>query len=585
MPLRARRGARSARRAAAAGGERSDRLRHAVDGVDRARRLEERQPHVLVLLEADRHFLADARRRTGSHADDVRREVDTGILGERDVGDHVRRLEGRVPLVRVHGEADDGAATRHRDGLGGPAPAVRADRRRRVDELSAVVAALDAQHAVGARRPEPLVGRRELRERPQRAPDRSQDPLVHQPLWPLPTTRPYPNIDVNVEGYARCRRRLALVRSARPVHEARPGRVPRPRAAGRGGRRPADVGVRRAPRRPLQRRRRHRPGRHEGELLPRVDGMGPRRGPPRCARPRGRASASSTSAASTRRSSSRARSAWADRTSAWSTTPPSAGWPSRSTTTAWRRSRPTRATGCCRSRSCRRGTSTRACSEARRVAGLGARGVNMTSDPQDLGAPDLASRAWDPFWEVCSRAAAAGPLPHRRQPDRHDVLRPVPVGLPRREHQAGHRRHAALHRQRARRDERDPLGHVRPASRPDRWSRWRAGSGGSPSSSRRSTTRWRRTRPQELAQLEKMPSEYFRSNLYATFWFENNRNKLPDLIEAVGEDRILFETDFPHPTCLYPNPLQTRRDEDGDARAGDPGARSSARTPRALYRL
>jgi predicted TIM-barrel fold metal-dependent hydrolase len=24
----------------------------------------------------------------------------------------------------------------------------------------------------------------------------------------------------------------------------------------------------------------------------------------------------------------------------------------------------------------------------------------------------------------------------------------------------------------------------------------------------------------------------------------------------VGEDRILFETDFPHPTCLYPDPLQ-----------------------------
>jgi len=61
--------------------------------------------------------------------------------------------------------------------------------------------------------------------------------------------------------------------------------------------------------------------------------------------------------------------------------------------------------------------------------------------------------------------------------------------------------------------------------------------------------------PKELAALGKMPSEYFKSNLYATFWFENNRNKLPDLIEAVGEDCILFETDFPHPTCLYPNPL------------------------------
>ena len=53
-----------------------------------------------------------------------------------------------------------------------------------------------------------------------------------------------------------------------------------------------------------------------------------------------------------------------------------------------------------------------------------------------------------------------------------------------------------------------------------------------------------------------MPSEYFRSNLFATFWFENNRNNLPALVDVIGEDNILFETDFPHPTCLYPNPLQ-----------------------------
>jgi predicted TIM-barrel fold metal-dependent hydrolase len=63
--------------------------------------------------------------------------------------------------------------------------------------------------------------------------------------------------------------------------------------------------------------------------------------------------------------------------------------------------------------------------------------------------------------------------------------------------------------------------------------------------------------PADLARLGKPPSEYFRSNLYATFWFENNRNRLPDLVDAVGVDSILFETDFPHPTCLYPDPLET----------------------------
>jgi len=61
--------------------------------------------------------------------------------------------------------------------------------------------------------------------------------------------------------------------------------------------------------------------------------------------------------------------------------------------------------------------------------------------------------------------------------------------------------------------------------------------------------------PGEVAKLSKLPSEYFRSNIYATFWFENFRNRLPELVNAVGEDNILFETDFPHPTCLYPDPV------------------------------
>src|SRR5258708_6437450 len=40
--------------------------------------------------------------------------------------------------------------------------------------------------------------------------------------------------------------------------------------------------------------------------------------------------------------------------------------------------------------------------ETERLAGLGFRGVNMTLDPQDSGAPDYASRYWDPLWAACS---------------------------------------------------------------------------------------------------------------------------------------------------------------------------------------
>ena len=40
--------------------------------------------------------------------------------------------------------------------------------------------------------------------------------------------------------------------------------------------------------------------------------------------------------------------------------------------------------------------------EAQRIAALGFRGVNMTSDPQETGSPDFADPAWDPFWEACA---------------------------------------------------------------------------------------------------------------------------------------------------------------------------------------
>ena len=63
--------------------------------------------------------------------------------------------------------------------------------------------------------------------------------------------------------------------------------------------------------------------------------------------------------------------------------------------------------------------------------------------------------------------------------------------------------------------------------------------------------------PEHAKKLKKLPSEYFRDNWYATFWFENGRGDLQHLIDTVGEDNIMFETDFPHPTCLYPTPLET----------------------------
>lgn len=54
---------------------------------------------------------------------------------------------------------------------------------------------------------------------------------------------------------------------------------------------------------------------------------------------------------------------------------------------------------------------------------------------------------------------------------------------------------------------------------------------------------------EERPDLALLPSEYFARNVYACYWFEQTAPR--HLLDAVGADNILFETDFPHPTSLY----------------------------------
>jgi len=58
------------------------------------------------------------------------------------------------------------------------------------------------------------------------------------------------------------------------------------------------------------------------------------------------------------------------------------------------------------------------------------------------------------------------------------------------------------------------------------------------------------TDPGERSLQKRRPTEYFRDHIYATFWFESIAPM--KLIEDVGVNNVLVETDIPHPTCLYP---------------------------------
>jgi predicted TIM-barrel fold metal-dependent hydrolase len=67
---------------------------------------------------------------------------------------------------------------------------------------------------------------------------------------------------------------------------------------------------------------------------------------------------------------------------------------------------------------------------------------------------------------------------------------------------------------------------------------------------------------------ERRPWDYFKDHFWVTYWFEKVGPK--QLLETVGVNKVLFETDFPHPTALYPNVqehiVETLKDYSADVR-------------------
>lgn len=192
--------------------------------------------------------------------------------------------------------------------------------------------------------------------------------------------------------------------------------------------------------------------------------------------------------------------------------------------------------------------------EVERAAGLGLRGVNLTADPQDVGAPDLASRAWDPVWEACASLHMPvhfhigaslttmnyfGTYPW----DSHDDDMKLAIGG------------TLLFIGNAR-----VVVNIICSGMLERFPDLKvvsveSGAGWVPFILEALDYEMSENAPRQRAAMSLSPSEYFKRQIYATTWFE--RSDLPTVIKAIGEDNVMFETDFPHPTCLYPDPLKT----------------------------
>jgi uncharacterized protein len=190
--------------------------------------------------------------------------------------------------------------------------------------------------------------------------------------------------------------------------------------------------------------------------------------------------------------------------------------------------------------------------EAERASSAGLRGVNMTSDPQQGGAPDLNSRAWDPLWELCAdqglpvnfhigasemSASWFGTSPWPSVGDEQKLA----IGS------------SMMYLTNAR-----VLSNLIISGVLERHPRLKfvsveSGIGWIPFMLEALEHQLGETAPGALDYLTLSPLEYFRRQLYACFWFE--KSDIAHTIDLLGADNVLFETDFPHPTCLYPNSL------------------------------
>jgi predicted TIM-barrel fold metal-dependent hydrolase len=192
--------------------------------------------------------------------------------------------------------------------------------------------------------------------------------------------------------------------------------------------------------------------------------------------------------------------------------------------------------------------------EVHRTAANGLRGVNICSDPQLRGAPELWQPEWEPFWEACAEHGqpvnfhigasetsmnwyGTSPWPAL------DGERKLAIGS------------AVIFMSNAR-----VLANLIFSGVLERYPTLEfvsveSGIGWIPFFLETLDYQLYESSPSVVSELSMLPSEYFKRQVYGCFWFE--KRGLERTIEALGASQILFETDYPHPTCLYPDPLKS----------------------------
>jgi predicted TIM-barrel fold metal-dependent hydrolase len=190
--------------------------------------------------------------------------------------------------------------------------------------------------------------------------------------------------------------------------------------------------------------------------------------------------------------------------------------------------------------------------ELQRCHAMGVRGVNTNSDPHKNGLPDLGDPYWDPLWEMCTDLDVPINFHIGASDDTMSWFgdSPWPSLVPGGKLALGS---AMMYVSNAK-----VLGNLIYCGVLERFPKLKfvsveSGIGWIPFMLQALEYQLGETAPDVADKLSMRPIDYFRRNVYACFWFENQ--DLERLIKDVGVDNCMFETDFPHPTCLYPDSL------------------------------
>jgi uncharacterized protein len=191
--------------------------------------------------------------------------------------------------------------------------------------------------------------------------------------------------------------------------------------------------------------------------------------------------------------------------------------------------------------------------EAERVKSLGLTGVNMAGEPHLGGLPDLGTPHWDPLYEALSDLELPIDIhigaSNYADPAKGNAAWP---SLPQRQAKPVRSIQTELSNSRF-------ISNLCASDLLLRWPKLRwvsveSGIGWIPYVLERVDYEYREEFKDAEPPTLPPAKELFQKGIYGTFWFEDAGPT--ELIPRIGEDNVLWETDFPHPTSLYPSPVE-----------------------------